>query len=235
MKQLMKWLARSFGYEIRKIDSGRPPNLVDFFDSREVDLVFDVGANTGQFAMGIRQMGYGGDIVSFEPIRSVFEVLHQNAVRDPNWKAYQLGLGAVAGEIDIHVAEFTVYSSILHQSDEASKFDSGTRTVRIEKITLSTLDEMARPFSARNAFLKIDTQGFERQVLAGAKETLKNVKGVQVEVPIVHLYQNNWSLREALDRMAEEGFVICQIAPVVFRANDPASLMEIDCVFRRNT
>jgi FkbM family methyltransferase len=231
MKQLVKSLARSCGYEIRSINRS-PPNLIDFLDSRQVDLVFDVGANIGQFAMGLRQLGYTGDIVSFEPVRSAFDILQQNAAADPKWVAYNLGLGERAEEVNIQVSEATVYSSILPQTDEAVRFDSRTRTVRVEKITLTTLDEIARPFVGRNPFLKVDTQGFERQVLAGAKEMLKTLKGVQLEVPIVHLYRNTWTLREAIDRMAEEGFIISQIAPVIFCVTDPVSFMEIDCVFR---
>ena len=56
--------------------------------------------------------------------------------------------------------------------------------------------------------LKIDTQGYERAVLEGAKETLKRVSGVLLELPIINIYKDNWRFHEAVADMIEAGFVL---------------------------
>ena len=68
---------------------------------KEGDIVFDVGANIGLFALWLRQ-SVGGNLTvySFEPIPAVFEALQHNAqCFDPeqNWKVFPCGLGRRSG------------------------------------------------------------------------------------------------------------------------------------------
>jgi hypothetical protein len=102
---------------------------------------------------------------------------------------------------------------------------------QVETIDIQRLDD-AFPDLPDNAFLKIDTQGYEKQVLMGAAKSLRRLKGVLLELPIVQLYQDNWSLPDALTFMHQAGFVPAQIHPVTYHPNDAMSLVEIDCVFR---
>jgi hypothetical protein len=83
-------------------------------------------------------------------------------------------------------------------------------------------------------FLKSDTQEFERTVLKGAKSLLSRLWGIQLELPIVHVYQGTWTLPQAIEYMHENGFVISQIHPASFLLrDDKVSLWEIDVTFRR--
>ena len=76
-------------------------------------------------------------------------------------------------------------------------------------------------------------QGFEKQVLAGARETLRKVEGVQLEINLEPLYSGSWAASEAISFMEEEGFVIAQTETVNHRRHDPVSALEMDCLFRR--
>src|SRR5687768_14390173 len=111
---------RRFGYEI---DRTRP-RLVTFLQSRNVDVVFDVGGNEGQFGLWLRRQGYRGHIVSFEPIRSAFETLKTHADHDKAWEAYPIALGAAPGKSVINVAEYSVFSSLLPHRSAATTFDA---------------------------------------------------------------------------------------------------------------
>ena len=53
-----------------------------------------------------------------------------------------------------------------------------------------------------------------------------------MELPIVHLYQGTWQFHEAIEFMADAGFVPAQIHPVNFHSTDRVSLIEVDCLFR---
>jgi FkbM family methyltransferase len=207
---------------------------VDFLQDRQVDLVFDVGANVGQFAESLRSRGYRGKIVSFEPVESVCQSLAATAHADGNWEAHNFALGAASGETVINVSEFYVYNSILKTTPVAIEFSRETAVTHQETIQVRTLDEFASNLSG-NLFLKIDTQGYEKQVLQGARKTMPRLKGILMELPIIHLYEGTWQFHEALEFMASAGFVPAQIHPVNYHSKDRVSLVEVDCLFRPRT
>jgi FkbM family methyltransferase len=213
--------------------SNGQPGLMEFLESRDIDVVFDVGANEGFFGEFLRQEGYRGIIVSFEPIDQVFRALEQRASRDGAWEVHRVGLGDAPGSAVINVSEMSVFSSLLPHRDAALSFDARSAPTRTEKVAIDTLDRFAARFAERRCFLKIDTQGYERQVLCGAKATLPMLLGVQMELPLVHLYSGVWGLNEAVDFMAGHGFVVAQFHPVNYHPLDPVSWVEADCVFRR--
>jgi FkbM family methyltransferase len=229
MKELVRRFFRALGADVRPARHVR--DLIDFVKDRQIDTVLDVGANVGQFGASLRAKGYRGRIVSFEPVVSVFQTLVARARADGNWEAYHCALGAETGEAIIHVAEFSVFSSILASTAAATEFDCGAVTARTEATRVRTLDEVARDLSG-NILLKIDTQGYEKQVLDGGRQTLPRLKGILMELPIVQLYEGNWQFHEALEFMAAAGFIPAQMQAVNYGAVDKVSLVEVDCLFR---
>jgi FkbM family methyltransferase len=220
---------RRAGWEV----SRARPNLIDFLQSRSVDCVLDVGANAGQFGRWLRNHGYNGRIISFEPISSVYQVLAQEASGDDVWETKKLAVGNHCGTAEINVGSNSQLSSFLSvnevvvTSDHVRAFKE-----RSETVVVTTLDEFGAEISG-NVFLKSDTQGFERQVLEGAKTLLRRVCGVQLELAIIHLYQGAWTLPQAIEYMYENGFVISQIHPSAFLLRETVSLKEVDAIFRR--
>ena len=229
VKQLIKWLLHRHGLNItRTADS---PTVGNFLRDRNIGTVIDVGANIGQFGGNLRKNGYRGHIVSFEPVRATADTLAKNAANDPDWTVFNLGLGETAERKTINVTTTTEFSSILKPTHAAHAWGDMAAIQQIEAIEIQRLDDIF-PGLPDNAFLKIDTQGYERQVLMGATKSLRRLKGVLLELPIVQLYQDNWSLQEALTFMRQAGFVPAQIHPVTYHPNDAMSLVEVDCVFR---
>ena len=194
-------------------------------------MVLDVGANVGQFGDLLRLKGYRGKILSFEPIRAVYETLAVKAAADGNWVANNFALGAKAEQTTINVSQLTVFSSILPASRAALRFDKEAKVAHVEDIVVNTLDDIGRNMSG-NILLKIDTQGFEKPVLEGGRQMLPRLKGVLLELPIVHLYEGTWQFHEAVEYLSQAGFVPAQIQPVNFHSADQVSLVEVDCLFR---
>ena len=216
----------------RGIDVSRAtPNVMDFIQHRNIDVVLDVGANVGQFGASLRNKGYQGKIVSFEPLGFEFQKLAAIAKADRNWEAHNFALGAAPGDATINVSEFSVFSSIQKLSNAATEFDTRAAVRRTETIKVRALDELF-PAVFGNVLLKIDTQGYERQVLEGGRQMLPQVKGILLELPIVRLYEGAWEFHEAAEFMASIGFIPAQIQPVNFHARDKVSLLEVDCLFR---
>jgi FkbM family methyltransferase len=231
----MGWRRRAIIAPLRRIGydlQWRSPNLIDFLESRAVSVVFDVGANEGQYGLFLRDLGFRGRIVSFEPVKASFDVLQQCAARDHQWTVYNCALGAQAGTASIQVSGATAFSSMLPRTAAAAAFASSCPAYQ-EDVEVLKLDRFLPFYRSRKCFLKIDTQGFERAVLEGADAALKSLAGVQLELPIIHLYENVWSYTEAIEFMAARGFVLGQTFPVNYHPGDPGAVVDLDCVFRR--
>jgi len=224
---------RSLGYEIRRIDAYSQRRPIDFIRSRNIDVVVDIGANTGQYAERLRRDGYAGWIISAEPVRTTYDVLAANASTDPRWKVLNLACAEKDGAAQINVSEASVFSSFQPQLPRTVALYPASRLLRQETVRVVRLDEVFPDFPKGRAFLKIDTQGYEEQVLRGAAGCMSEFLGVQMELPIIHLYEGTWRFHEAIAFMNELGFEISTIIPVNFDPADPMSLLEVDCVFRR--
>ncbi len=159
--------------------------LARMLSAHNVDTVLDVGANIGQFAVGLRHAGYKGQIVSFEPLSAVHAQLMRNSKRDKNWKiGPQVALGDSEGELTIHVSKNLVSSSALKMLGAHISAAPDSVYVGSEQVRVCPLDSIAATYlsASTSAFLKIDTQGYEQYVLDGAKESLKKIKGIQLEL-----------------------------------------------------
>jgi FkbM family methyltransferase len=222
-------LRRRTGIDL--IRARKNPTTLDFIEHRKINLVLDVGANTGQFGQSLRNRGYAGRIISFEPVKEAFRQLENKARGDDLWVTSNLALGESGGVMPINVSKDSQFSSFNDLTEAARRFDPNAEVEATESVVVKTLDEAAPPRDpSLNILLKIDTQGYERRVLEGAKETLRDVKGVLLEISIVNLYKNNWRFHEAVAYMNELGFVLAQAHPVSIIYKDSAT--DFDCLFR---
>jgi hypothetical protein len=131
----------------------------------------------------------------------------------------------------INVASSSVFSSLLQTTDAAARYTENAVLTHPEAIEVRTLNEVVAE-TRGNTLLKVDTQGYEKQVLEGGRQMLSTLKGILMELPIIHLYEGNWQFHEAIAFMAANGFVPAQIHPVNFHWKDEVSLVEVDCLFR---
>lgn len=201
-----------------------------------VDLIFDVGANVGQFAMALRGAGYRGRIVSFEPLASAYHELLVRSRRDVTWHiADRQAIGGTEGSVEIHVAGNSVSSSTLAMlpAHSAAALDSGY--VGMETVALATLDQAALPYAVNESrlFLKIDTQGTEDQVLDGAPHVLQHSLGVQLELSLLPLYEGQQLFDQLDARLLALGFHRWAITPV-FSDGQSGRMLQVDGIYFRS-
>lgn len=244
IKRSIKSIFRTvFGLEVFGA-SNLPPSAVQVvavhlgfsLQKFKIDLVLDVGANTGQFASEIRQGGYKGRIVSFEPLSQAHSELLISTARDSMWEAYpRCALGDRNGEVEINIAGNSLSSSILPMLESHKSAAPESSYNGKEVVPIKTLDAVAGQYlkDAKAPFLKIDTQGFEWMVLDGARDTLPRIKGILVELSLVRLYEGQHLWREVIDRLEAEGFTLWGFTPVFFDQVSGRSL-QVDGVFYRN-
>ena len=199
----------------------------------KTDVLLDIGANTGQFASEIRQKGYDGKIVSFEPLIDARKKLLENASKDKNWIVHeQAALGDHNGFVDINISKNSVSSSILPMLSSHYEAEDNSIYIGSEKTPIITLDSVANKYLAQssNCFIKIDTQGYEWQVLNGAINTLKKSKGILCELSLVPLYKEQHLWKEMIERFEREGFVLWSIQKAFTDMRNGRTL-QVDAVF----
>lgn len=236
-KKIIKNVFRKFGLDIQRhipgiSDADKITSTLNFF---KIDLVLDVGANVGQFASGIRDSGYAGNIISFEPLSNAHSILEQMSSSDAKWLAYpRSAIGASNGEIEINIAGNSVSSSVLPMLKSHILAAPLSGYIGKESAPLITLDSVLPDIleNYKNPFLKIDTQGFEGEVLNGARNVLPHIRGLLLELSLVPLYEGQYLWQEMISRLNSEGFVLWAILPG-FTNPDNSRTLQFDGVFFR--
>ena len=230
-------LARRLGYDLTARTKARPlqAQLIAVLDRFEIAVVLDVGANVGQYGTALREWGYAGRIVSFEPLAEAHRRLEQRAAADPAWRvAPRMAIGDRDGEVEIEVSAESDMSSVLPQTDLLRRISPSSRVVGREMVPIRRLDGVVEDYvnADDGVFLKIDTQGFEAQVLAGARHLLPRLQGVQVEMSLVRCYEGERDFRDLIDDLADAGFVPFLFIPGYFE-HKLARQLQLDGVFMR--
>lgn len=203
--------------------------------AQRVDTVFDVGAARGAFARELRQFGYTGRIVSFEPMAAAHADLAAASTADAGWTAVHSALGDTPGRQTINVASNSDSSSLLAMEDEHRRAAPHVDYVGQEEIDVVRLDDVAPSYlrAGSRAFLKIDTQGFEKQVLAGGSATLASCVGLQLELSFVPLYAGGMLIDEAVSFAYDAGFEMATISQGF--TSPGGAMLQADGVFVRRT
>ena len=207
---------------------------IDYLTRAGITLFLDVGANAGQTGQGLRAAGYTGRIASFEPIGDCFESLTRAATADPLWETHNLAIGSEDGPAEIGVSGNLVSSSLRPATDILISIHEPVRYVRHETVTVVRLDSLwdtvAHP--SDRVHLKIDTQGFERDVILGAEGVLDRIASVRMEVAVSEVYVGEMEVPEAITMMRERGFVLIDGWPA-WRHPVSNEVLHFDLLFRR--
>lgn len=202
----------------------------------EIDLLLDVGANVGQSAIRARRDGFDRAIVSFEPLPGAHATLAKNASADSLWVVHErCAVGAAPGTAHINVAADSTSSSLLPMLASHAHAVPNSVYVDTEAIQVITLDSVFREYCkpGRRTFLKIDTQGFEKNVLDGARETLRHVVGVQVSMPVVPLYESQPLFDEFFAFFERHEFKLWSLDPALVERHT-GQLLQFDATFVRS-
>lgn len=237
MKKTMKKLFYGFGLDIHRLSPSSNPSaqLLAVLMHLHVDIVFDIGANIGQFAQELRAVGFGGHIISFDPLTTAHAKLCKSAQTDSKWLVHsRVAVGDHDGEVNINIAGNSVSSSVLPMLDSHSSAAADSAYVASETTPLIRLDSAAKQYLTENSrlFVKIDTQGFEWQVLDGATETLKQAQGALIELSFVPLYEGQRLWRDIIERMEHEGFTLWAIQQG-FTDERTGRTLQLDGIFLR--
>jgi FkbM family methyltransferase len=195
--------------------------LIDEFD---LSLILDVGANIGQFGTSMRELGFAGTLISFEPVTAQFAKLKATASGDPNWITLNCAAGVADETKSINVMRSNLYSSFNAPSSlKTSRYAEVNTVVATEPVKVRRLDglidELGLRGKLKNCFLKSDTQGSDKYVLEGAGSYLREIRVLQVELSVTPIYENTFGMTDMLVYLEERSFAPVALFPLVGMAD----------------
>jgi FkbM family methyltransferase len=231
MKRAIQSLLNAFGYEAHKISWY---HRLKTMQRLGIDLVLDVGASNGGYALELRKSGYRGRIWSYEPLHDIFAALDRAAAGDNLWKTVNCACGAKAGSAKINVSKNKASSSLLPMLEAHSASVPESIYTSEETISVCTLDDCVMPSLSPQdkVWLKIDTQGYEGEVLKGASRLIPHVQALECELSLVPLYEGQPLIDEMITMIYQMGFRMVGVVPG-FSQQETGYAMQIDGMFLR--
>lgn len=235
--RLANTIARRFGLQVARRGAAwtliEPEQLERFLSHFRVDCVFDVGANVGGYGQHLRDIGYRGPIISFEPNPEIAPLLRARAAGDRSWIVKEFALGEEPGTATLNVMREPEFSSLLAPDHSRTRrFIDHNVVVRQVTIEVALIQDLfpvlQRELGFARPFLKMDTQGHDLAVARGCGQCLRAFVGLQSELSVTPLYSGAPSLEEALAYYRSQGFRLTTFVPN--NAGHFPQLNEIDCI-----
>ncbi len=202
---------RRLGLDLTPYPNGTLRRKIELLNLHNINLILDVGASDGSFAQQIRSIGFKGNIISFEPISYTFLKLKKKSRFDENWTALNMALGDTDSEKVINISENYDSSSFLALKDSHLIANPTSKFKAIEKVSVKKLDSIYNEYVSprNNVLLKLDVQGFELEVLQGSNQSLKQIKGIQIEMSFEQLYKGSLMFEEMKKWLENKGYTLC--------------------------
>jgi FkbM family methyltransferase len=237
-KSVVRRLLRAVGFEVHLTRNANiePVVLARVLAATGAEIVLDVGANLGQFGDEVFRTGFKGTLVSFEAIPAVHAQLARHASRHGgSWVvAPCAALGSRCGQTHINIAANVVSSSLLPMTDAHRGAAPHSAYVEKQLVEITTLDQVGPTVipPVGNILLKVDTQGYEMEVLRGASATLRRTVALQLELSLTALYEGAPSFLDMIQFVKEQGYELFSLVPG-FWDTKSGRLLQMDGFFIR--
>ncbi len=170
------------------------------------DCVLDVGANKGQFALFSRKTFPNCRIISFEPLSRPGHIFTRLFERDPKTRLVAAAIAPNSGAITMHITDQDDSSSPLELDESQQKIFS-SRVVERRQVPCGPLKQfLAKGELGARTLLKIDTQGFELEVLHAAEELLNDIEAIYCEASFLCLYKRQALASDVISYLKQKKF-----------------------------
>ncbi|MEY2542842.1 MAG: hypothetical protein QOE81_303 [Verrucomicrobiota bacterium] len=150
--------------------------------------VVDVGANVGQWSGMLLNCVTPEKLVIIEPLPDAFAVLQKKFDNNPRVELHNVAIGERESVATLRITRDTTGASLLQPREEMRAVIGSNWTIASEvEVPVTTLDRLLVDLS-EVSLLKIDVQGYEKSVLAGAKQTLAKTKFLLIELNFMPQY-----------------------------------------------
>jgi FkbM family methyltransferase len=210
------WRLQQFLYtkniSIRPSSSTLDGQLIQLLEKHEIENCIDVGAHVGSFVQKMLRLGFKGNIFCIEPSLRASKELRIKLDKVKNIEIFELALGRDNSNGQLHNSG-SPFASLLEASKLGKAYmESGN--AQDQPIAIMTLDEFLKDkksIKLNKTFLKIDVQGFEKNVLLGGQFSLLEIPVVLVECVLNSLYEESSDVIQIIELMKEKGFMVAAI------------------------
>jgi FkbM family methyltransferase len=212
-------------------------NLQTLIEKYRITCVIDIGANTGQFAGNLRELGFVGRIISFEPAAKASGLLAAKAAIDKKWEIMPFALGNKNQTKSLQIFSDDTFSSFKKINQAGKKtFGKFLQRKKIENVQIFKLDKIVpkifRKGIPRGLMIKTDTQGYDLEVLRGARKILRKTRIVVTEAATEAIYTKAPEYSEIFSFLKTYGFLPGGFYPSAHRA-DSLAMIEFEALFLR--
>jgi len=197
------------------------------------DFLIDIGANSGDWIKKIRDQGFSRPALCIEPLSTNFTSLQ--ALNLPNTELLNCAIGNKNGDISIHEASNSgLSSSILPLGDFHKKAEPNIRVMSKSKVNIMKLSKVLKKYSYRNIYIKIDTQGYELEVIKSIdNDSWKKIHALEIEVNLVETYVNCGIIEDIIYLLRQKGFSPFRLENG-FGLPNFGQQLQMDIIFKRN-
>ena len=168
---------------------------------KEDDIIIDIGANIGYYALMEAKLAPEGSVYAIEPVSENFDYLKTNADLNEctNIKLFNCALSNRSGDDVISIPEHRNYAALSEGPNKGN--------VRKEKVVLSTLDRFVDEHVKRcPTWLRMDVEGHEHQILKGASRVLNEGTELKIAMELHPSRISESAYSEMLSTLEEQGF-----------------------------
>lgn len=230
--KIIRAILNPFGLDLKIYPIEDLRRRIKLYKHHGINKIIDVGANSGQYAKEMIDLGFKGKIESFEPVTTTYQKLLKESKRNATWTAHNFALGNTEEELQINISKNTYSSSLLKIKENHIKSAPESIVVSKELIKVKTLDSIFDKICNHDdiVLLKLDVQGFEKNVLDGSLNCLPKIKGIQIEMSLEELYDNEMLFTEMLNFIESKGFKL-QSLENQFSDIKSGKLLQVDGIF----
>lgn len=200
----------------------------------DIRTVIDIGASNGKSAEEYRRLFPDAEIFSFEPLPECFALLKDRMKDASRFHAFNIALSDAPGMITMQRSSYAGSSSIRKMADlhkDLFPFSAGQEPL---SVATNTLDQvLANNRLGGDIMMKIDVQGFEDKVLAGATQTLQKTKVIIIETSFKELYTGQPLFADIYGRLTGQGFAYMGAWDPDFRSPEDGASLQQDAIFMR--
>jgi FkbM family methyltransferase len=189
MREKNNFKINSFEKFFYIIDSFHLKRIINYLKLLEIDTVIDVGAHKGEFLSYVLKIKNIKNIYCFEPQIEINQVLVKNYNKIKKIKIFNFALDKIISKKYIYINKLTSTSSLqtFNKKSLYLKFKNfllggKLNYVKKYKVTTNTIDNIFKNINLSKCLLKIDTEGYEINVLKGSQKTIDNkIKYILIE------------------------------------------------------
>ena len=200
------------------------------FDMYIINTIVYVGANNGRSALAINEAFPGKEFFLLEPVPQTFNLLVSNTSTYSNMHCFNVAAGSNKGSFEMFVDEFSPASSLLAYKPVAVEEYPFLGKHSIANVRVQRLDDITSGIQSVDMII-MDVQGYEDEVLKGARESLRSCQIVMSELSLQTLYDNSSTFDSVYQTLIKEGFRLFNLVNPM--RGKSGRVLQIDGVFVR--